>query len=109
MNITRVVGFGTICVSVGLGAWACQEDATSGTPLSPDGGQVVPGLDGSAGDGAVKIPEWCGDVDGGVQSRCAKGQWDDRPEGDAAAPAPNCKACPGRALTCADLVKRIDG
>lgn len=61
---------------------------------------------GGGSGGADAGPAWCGATDGGVQSKCTKGQYQDTVRdggGDAAGIPTSCKACPGRPITCADL------
>jgi hypothetical protein len=125
MRVTRILGLGSICFSAGIAVWACGDDEATGPAVIPDGGISNP-ESGSAGDtgtgGDTGLPPfdagtdaalWCGHIDGGSQSRCATYQWDDFAPTDAGFDADlgasNCKACPGRVLTCADLVRRIDG
>lgn len=123
MKVMRLVGFGTICVSAGIGVWACGDEDAANPLLLPDGGPNVTSdsstsdTGGGGNDATLDAPldagGWCGKIDGGAQSRCTPYQWDDFAATDAGADADlgaaNCKACPGRALTCADLVRRIDG
>jgi hypothetical protein len=126
MKVTRLVGLGTLCVSAGIGAWACTDEEATNPLLAPDGGPIgttdssttgdtgIPPFD-AALDAPLDAALWCGSgaVDGGAKSRCSTYQWDDFAATDAGADADlgtaNCKACPGRALTCADLVRRVDG
>src|SRR5690349_7865171 len=97
MKVTRLVGFGTICVSAGIGGigvWACVGDSTTNPVLAPDGGPIVTS-DATTSvdtgipsfDAGLDAALWCGNVDGGAQSRCATYQWDDFTATDAGADA----------------------
>lgn len=124
MRVARLVGFGSLCVSAGVAVWACADDESTSSPTAPDGGSITTPTNDSGGggtdtglppiDAAIDAPLWCGSgsVDGGATSRCTKYQWDDFAASDAGADADlgtaNCKACPGRVLTCADLVHKYD-
>ena len=41
MRMTRLVGLGTICVSAGIGVWACGDDSTGSPATAPDGGPIT--------------------------------------------------------------------